>query len=169
MRMFPSLLTRAAVFTIFVVGFTGAALATTTTASFIVSANVLSACITSATALSFGNYSAASATALTGTSTVSVDCTTGTPYTVALNVGSGGGTFAARKLSSGTSTLNYNLFTSAANTSIWGDSTSSTVTMAGTGSGLLTANSLTVYGTVPISQDVVSGVYSSTVTVTVTY
>jgi spore coat protein U-like protein len=98
-----------------------------------------------------------------------VDCTTGTPYTVALNVGSGGGTFAARKLSSGTSTLNYNLFTSAANTSIWGDSTSSTVTMAGTGSGLLTANSLTVYGTVPISQDVVSGVYSSTVTVTVTY
>jgi spore coat protein U-like protein len=41
--------------------------------------------------------------------------------------------------------------------------------MAGTGSGLLTANSLTVYGTVPISQDVVSGVYSSTVTVTVTY
>jgi spore coat protein U-like protein len=140
-----------------------------TTGTFTVQAVINAACNVSATTLNFGAYNPGSASALTGTSTVSVYCTSGSPYTAALNVGSGGGTFATRTLSSGGSTLDFNLYRDAAYAQIWGDGTASTFTVAGTGSGLLTANTITVYGQVPISQDKPVGTYSSTITVTVNY
>ena len=146
-----------------------AAGAATTTGTFTVQAVINSACSVSATALNFGAYNPASATALTGTSTVSVYCTGGTPYTTALNVGSGGGTFATRTLSGGGQTLDFNLYRDASYSQIWGDGTASTFTVAGTGSGLLTANTITVYGQLPVSQDKPVGTYSSTITVTVNY
>ncbi len=146
-----------------------AAGAATATGTFTVQAVINSACSVSATALNFGAYNPASATALTGTSTVSVYCTGGTPYTTALNVGSGGGTFATRTLSGGGQTLDFNLYRDASYSQIWGDGTASTFTVAGTGSGLLTANTITVYGQLPVSQDKPVGTYSSTITVTVNY
>jgi hypothetical protein len=81
----------------------------------------------------------------------------------------GRGAFATRTLLSGSDTLNFNLYRDAAYSQVWGDGTASTYTVAGTGSGLLTANTLTVYGQVPISQDKPVGTYTSTITVTVTY
>jgi spore coat protein U-like protein len=143
--------------------------AATATGTFTVQAVINSACSVSATALNFGAYNPASGTALTGTSTVSVYCTGGTPYTTALNVGSGGGTFATRTLSGGGQTLNFNLYRDASYSQIWGDGTASTFTVAGTGSGILTANTITVYGEVPVSQDKPIGTYTSTITVTVNY
>lgn len=139
------------------------------TGTFTVQAVINAACNVSATTLNFGAYNPGSATALTGSSTVSVYCTSGSPYTAALNVGSGGGTFATRTLTSGGSTLNFNLYRDAAYAQIWGDGTASTYTVAGTGSGLLTANTITVYGQIPISQDKPIGTYTSTITVTVNY
>ncbi len=65
--------------------------------------------------------------------------------------------------------MNFNLYKDAAFTQVWGDGTASTFTVAGTGSGLLTANSLTVYGQIPVSQDKPTGTYSSLITVTVSY
>src|SRR5262249_49768916 len=128
------------------------------------------ACNVSATTLNFGAYNPGSGTALTGTSAVSVYCTSGSSYTAALNVGSGGGTFATRTLlSGGSTTLGFNLYWDAAYSQIWGDGTASTFTVAGTGSGLLTANTITVYGQIPISQDKPTGTYTSTITVTVNY
>ena len=147
----------------------GPAGAGTATGTFTVQAVINSACNVSATTLNFGAYSPTSATALTGSSTVSVYCTSGSPYTTELNVGSGGGTFATRTLLNGTYTLNFNLYRDAAYSQIWGDGTASTYTVAGTGSGLLTANTITVYGQIPISQDKPVGTYSSTITVTVSY
>jgi spore coat protein U-like protein len=143
--------------------------AATATGSFTVQAVINSACNVAATTLNFGTYNPGGASALTGSSTVSVYCTSGSAYTAALSVGSGGGTFAARTLSSGTDTLNFNLFRDAAYSQIWGDGTASTYTVAGTGAGLLTANTLTVYGQIPLSQDKPAGVYSSIITVTVSY
>lgn len=143
--------------------------ATTTTGSFTVQAVINSACNVSATTLNFGTYNPANASALTGTSTISVYCTSGSAYTTSLNVGSGGGTFAARTLSSGGNTLDFNLYRDAAYSQIWGDGTASTYTVTGTGSGLLTANTITVYGQIPISQDKSAGTYTSTITVTVSY
>lgn len=147
----------------------GAGATTTVTGTFTVQATISAACLVSATTLNFGTYNPASVTALTGTSTVSVNCTSGTPYTTALNVGSGGGTFATRTLLSGSDTLNFNLYRDSAYSQIWGDGSTSTYTVAGTGSGLLTANTITVYGQIPISQDKPVGSYTSLITVTVSY
>lgn len=141
----------------------------TATGTFTVQATIASACLVSATTLNFGTYSPSSASVLNGSSTISVNCTSGTPYTTALNIGSGGGTFTTRTLLSGSNTLNFNLYRDSAYSQVWGDGTASTYTVAGTGSGLLVSNNTTVYGQIPISQDKPTGVYSSLITVTVSY
>jgi spore coat protein U-like protein len=147
----------------------GNAGALTATNTFTVQAIINAACLVSATLLNFGSYDPTSGTALNGTSTVNVFCTGGTPYTTTLNIGTGGGTFATRTLLNGANTLNYNLFKDSAHAQIWGDGTSSTFTVTGTGNGILTANPITVYGQITTGQDKPVGTYASIITVTVTY
>jgi spore coat protein U-like protein len=141
----------------------------TATGTFTVQATIASACLVTANTLNFGAYSPTAATALAGSAVINVNCTSGSPFTTALNVGSGGGAFTARTLLSGSNTLNFNLYRDAAFSQVWGDGSGSTFTVAGTGSGLLTSNPLTVYGQIPISQDKPVGTYSSLITVTVSY
>jgi spore coat protein U-like protein len=141
----------------------------TATATFTVQATIASACLVTANLLNLGTYSPTAAAALTGSTTINVNCTSGSPFTAALNVGSGGGAFTGRTLLSGTNTLTFNLYRDAAFSQVWGDGTGSTFTVAGTGSGLLTANTINVYGSIPISQDKPVGTYSSLITVTITY
>ncbi len=161
-------------------GAASGASATTTTTTFTVSANVLKTCSVSAGNLAFGNYTPGGG-ALTSTSTVSVLCTNGTAFTAALNAGSTlGGTVAQRLMaeSGGSGTLQYNLYTTAAHSTVWGDGTGSSVTESGTGAGMATADSqsLTVFGQLPDNATnqaaPVTGAttaYSDTITVTVTY
>lgn len=139
------------------------------TTSFTASAVIAPLCTVVATNLAFGNYVPTAGAALTGTSTINVFCTSGTTYTILLSVGSGGGTFATRDMANGTNLMTYNLYTSAARTTIWGDGTLSTGTVGGTGVGLLTASPNTVFGSIPISQDLPAGTYQSIITVTVNY
>jgi len=146
-----------------------AANATTATGTFTVQAAIIAACNVSASTLNFGTYNPTSATALTGSSTLSIYCTSGSPYTASLNLGSGGGAFTGRTMLSGSDTLTFNLYRDSSYSQVWGDGTGSTFTVAGTGSGLLTANTVTVYGQIPISQDKPVGTYTSTITVTVSY
>jgi len=150
----------------------GVASAATATTTFAVTANLQSTCSTSATALAFPAYTPGGG-AKTANSTISVRCTKNTAYTVALNAGTTtGGAFAQRLLASGANTLQYNLYTSAALSSIFGDGTASTATSAGTGAGIGTANTVTVYGNLPDSatnQAAVPGNYTDTITVTVSY
>ncbi len=84
-------------------------------------------------------------------------------------MGSGtGASFANRRMAAGANLLNYNIYTTTARTTVWGDGTSSTSAITGTGSG--TAQSVTVYGRVTSGQtSVPAGSYSDTVAVTVTY
>jgi spore coat protein U-like protein len=146
------------------------AMALTATNTFNVTANIVAACTVTATNLGFGPYSPSGATAVTNTSTINTFCTVGTPYTLSLNVGTGGGSFTTtRKMANGASLMNYNLYTSAALTTVWGDGTNSTATVGGTGTGLLTAAPSTVYGSIPVGQDLPTGNYTSTIIVTVTY
>jgi spore coat protein U-like protein len=125
----------------------------------------------SAQALAFGGYDGTAAK--TGTSDISVRCSTGTTFTVELSAG--GGTFAQRLLSSsGSNTLQYNLFTTLAATTIWGDGTAGTGTRGGMGAGMASgsAQTLTVFGELPdnpYSQAAPSGNYSDLITVTVRY
>lgn len=69
------------------------------------------------------------------------------------------------RLTSGTDLLNYNLYTSATYTDIWGDGTSGTVTVWGKFLKNKPEN-MTVYGRIPSGQDVRAGTYTDTLTVT---
>ncbi len=147
--------------------------ATTTTTTFAVTATVLSTCSATAAALPFGTYTPG-AGGLAANSTISVKCTKNTPYTVALNVGTGtGAAFATgRLMSSGANTLQYNLYTSAAFATVFGDGTGTTATVAGVGAGVATATTTTVYGQLVDSaanQLAVPGSYTDTITVSVSY
>jgi spore coat protein U-like protein len=136
--------------------------------TFAVTAQVIDACDITANDLDFGNYSSISASNLDASSSLDVMCTNGTSYAVALNEGTtGGGAFTARLMTDGSNTLSYNLYTSSARTSVWGDGTGATLTVSGTGSGAL--QSLPVYGRVPASQNVPVGSYADTVTATISF
>lgn len=148
----------------------GAAQAGTATTTFAVTATVNSTCATTATALAFPPYTPGGG-AIAQSSTISVKCTKNTGYTVLLN-GGVGGTVAQRLMSSGANTLQYQLYTTIALGSVWGDGTGSSVTQTGTGAGVATTNTLTVYGQVPdnaTNQAAIPANYADTITVTVTY
>ena len=141
--------------------------AATGTASLGVSALVSSGCIVTALPLAFGSYDAQGASTLDASTSITVLCTLGTAYNVGLNAGGGtGATVATRKLTSGSNLLNYTLYTDANRTSVWGN-TIGTDTVSGTYA-LLQAP-YTVYGRIPSGQTVAAGIYTDTVTVTITY
>jgi spore coat protein U-like protein len=143
--------------------------AATTTTSFNVTAEVRSACNVNATALNFGIYDPSTGTSLAGNSTVNVSCTRTTPFTVALNAGNTG-SFTNRLMVSGANTLQYNLYTTAALTTVWGNGTAATATNSGAGTGVSTPVAFTVYGSIPSQPTAVPGTgYTDTVTVTVNY
>lgn len=145
------------------------ALAGTQSSNLGVSATVAANCTISTTALDFGSIDTLSATAVLGTGGVEIACTNGSSWTATADVGGGSGaTFATRRMTSGTDTLNYSLFTDSARTIVWGDGSSSTGVIASTGTGA--AQNITIYGRIPGSQTgVPAGDYSDTVAVTVTY
>jgi len=147
----------------------GLAVAATATTTLPVSASVISVCIgLTATSLTFGNYDPTSASPTYGSNSISMQCTLNNSYTIALNGGTtSGGTVALRKMTTGMQTLNYNLYTTSAHTVIWGDGSSGTSTVAGTGTGL--TQTYNVYGGIPVRQTSPAGVYSDVITVTVTY
>jgi spore coat protein U-like protein len=148
----------------------GAADAATDTTTFTVTATVGANCFVSATDLDFGSYTGVAA--LTSTADVNVRCTDDWPYTLTLSTGNG--TYGQRLLSNGTGTLEYNLFSEATYTNIWGDGTDGSTTVGGAGEGLSAANEVThrVYGELPNSvanQDAAAGTYTDSITVTITY
>jgi spore coat protein U-like protein len=137
----------------------------TATGALINTATVLSACAVVGSTIAFGNYTS---TQIDQTGNIAVVCTNGTSYTIGLDAGAGtGATTSVRKLS-GTlgGTLNYALYRDSGRTNNWG-STIGTDTQAGTGNGLI--QNLTVYGRIASAQTPLAGVYTDTVTVTLTY
>lgn len=147
------------------------AVAATTTATFQVTANVATQCTVSALDLGFGAVDPLGGN-VDQTTTVTVRCTKNTAYTVGLNAGTTtGATLAQRLMANGADTMNYNLYTNAGRTTIWGDSAIAPTWVSGTGAGLGTPQVLTVYGRVPSGQtDLAVGSYLETaITVTVTY
>ena len=136
--------------------------------TFQVTATVVASCSVIATDMNFGNFDGS--IDLAATSTINVTCTDDHPYAVALNAGSAAGsTIANRLLTNGSDTLAYNLYKEVAHSNIWGDTGADDVNDVGTG--LLTAVTHTVYGELPIAgnENASTGLYSSTITVTVTY
>jgi len=110
-------------------------------------------CTLTITTLNFGTYAA---TLLDGTATGKVTCAGG--WDIPFNAGTGaGGTETTRYMTGpGGAELAYHLFTDAARTNNWGNTTGNELT--GTGN----AN-ITVYGQIPAGQYVAQGTYTDTI------
>lgn len=156
---------------LFAVG--GAAVAEQSSGTFNVTARTRGNCLVSAQNLAFADYVPAAGD-VDAESQISVRCTTGTAFDVALNGGStAGGSIGQRLMASGSDVLQYNLYTDAARTTLWGDG-SEGVVVSGEGEGMSPAKAQikTVYGRLPDSlanQDAPPGDYSDVITVTVTF
>jgi spore coat protein U-like protein len=121
-------------------------------------------CAVSASTLNFPAYTGALSRA---TTTITTYCSTGLPYTIALNPGlAPGATVTTRQMTDGKATTNYALFSDSAYTVNWGQ-TPGTDTVAATGTSSVAQT--TVYGQIPAGQYPAPGSYSDTVTATVTY
>ena len=155
----------------------GSTLATT---SLAVSATVSQRCTIATGTLAFGNYdpviaNAASGADLlaTGANAVTVACTRGTSPAPTISLGAGlyPSSGFNRRMASGTNRLAYQIYTSSARTTVWGDGTSSTSTLsvATPVASMLTTQAFTAYGKIAKGQDVAVGSYTDTVTATVNF
>ncbi|SAL01122.1 secreted pili protein involved in motility and biofilm formation [Caballeronia calidae] len=138
------------------------------TATFDVTLTVENDCSMAANPLNFGSTGILDKN-LDQSGNLSVSCTKGTPYNVALDAGSASGsTVSQRKMSNaaGDASVSFNLYRDAARTQLWG-MTTDTDTVSGTGTG--GEQTHTVYGRVPTQDTPAPGAYSSTITATVVF
>ena len=133
-------------------------------------------CTATSTGVAFGGYSTTLVTPTDAAGSVSVRCTAllslTVNYTVDLATGSSG-SFTARSMLQGASVLSYNLYTTAARTTVWGNGTGGTGRISATGilvTPLTPHNATyTVFGRIPARQNVTIGSYIDTIVATVTY
>jgi spore coat protein U-like protein len=152
------------------IGLGQAATADTAIGPLAVDIVVSGACTVGASALTFPGASSAAIAAANqdATGNVTVNCTTGSVYTVQLGVGAGvGATLASRKMTAGAQLVNYSIYTTAGRTTVWGDGTAGSATVGGTGNGA--DQSLPAYGRIFAGQTVPAASYADTVNVTVVY
>ncbi len=147
------------------------ALAGSAPGSLAVTATVLDACLIVTTPVAFGNYSSSAATTTKATGTVTLTCTLGTTGTVTLGQGANAAsgstdTVPLRQMAFGTARLPYFLYQDSARSTVWGNTAATAVTQAGTG---LLGTAISVYGAIPISQNVPVGAYLDTVVATVSF
>jgi spore coat protein U-like protein len=153
------------------VTFAGSAHAAIETSTLDVSANVVPVCIVSTTPINFGDYD--SDTGVYANGDVTVACTSGTIYNIALDAGlyfSGVDRLVAD--GTGSNTIIYGLFKDSGFANPWGDSDFSNTfpdgaSLADTGIG--TAQPHTVYGDLSGGFTVPPDIYTDVVTVTVHY
>jgi len=133
-------------------------------------ATVRAACSVTATPIGFGNYLPFSAAPDDSSGSVAVHCTqlVGS-YAVALNAGLfGGGNFSHRQMSSGADKLGYQLYTTAARTTVWGDGTGGTATVSGNCFHACNT-SYTIHGRIPARQVARPGTYADVILATVSF
>ncbi len=144
----------------------GTAQSATKSTTFQVTANVSQNCVISASPLAFGIFNGTND--LANSTPITVYCTSGTAFAVGLNDGLNASAGLRRMAGTGTDYLAYNLYTTNAYSTVWDTSN----TVPGTGSGMTTAQTLTVYGRLLASDNtgaVGAGSYADTVTATITY
>ena len=137
-------------------------------------ARARAACNVSATGVNFGPYDVFSSVPRDSTGSVTVSCDEVPPPDPVISIGPSGnsGGFFPRKMrnSSGSGMLEYNLFTAPSMTSVWGDGAAGSDTVS-----LKNVHRqrppvvVPVYGRIPPGQNVPSGAYGDTLTVTITW
>jgi spore coat protein U-like protein len=110
--------------------------------------------------VSFGNYDWTVAAPTDTAGSMTYTCTS--TALVFLSTGSSGN-YTQRTMLSGTNSLGYNLYTDAARTQVWGDLfNGGTIQVAPAG----VPATLSVYGRIPAGQNVATGSYTDSITVT---
>ena len=133
--------------------------------SFGVNATVLKSCTVSAADMSFGAVGDLAA-AVDGETALSVQCTRGTGYAVALNGGLAGASDpTARQMTAGSRSITYGLYQDSARGTPWGVATAATLG----GTGTAATQVIPVYGRVPVQATPPPGTYNDTIVVSVTY
>lgn len=133
-----------------------------------IDATIIGGCIVKPAVLSFGSLSAGSTTSLDQDTNIDVLCNNGVdPTSISLAP-----VTAARKLTSGTSTVDYELYTTAARTTVW--NTTNTVnpdaSVLITTPLLVSGNTLKVYGRIgSVPAGALLGAYAGAETITVTF
>ncbi len=160
--MKKTLQTRLALTTMAALMANGAAQAETTNSNFQVGVDVVATCSISAADMTFSQITTGTTSANDAQSELTVNCSDGAPYSVALSNGdnySGG-----RRLSNGATFINYELYKDNSRSALW--STASALSAMGTGSN----QTHTVYGRILAGQAVPNmGSYADTIVATVTY
>ncbi len=135
--------------------------------AFTVSADVQSSCEVDAAALDFGSIPHAITAPVDRETDLSVRCTASTAYSIRLDNGMGAGASgpADRRMSFGLNTIRYGLYQNSSRTTPWGDTLSND--LEGTGAG--TDQTYTIYGRIHAGQNLVAGIYSDAVIITVEY
>ena len=124
------------------------------------------ACTVSTTSVAFGTYNPNSTTALDGTGAVNLNCPSNVKQGPVISISTGNsGSYAERRMNSGANVLRYNLYTSAARTTVWGNGTSGTARVTAP----IRQSSTPVHGRISAGQNVRAGTYTDTLTVTVTF
>jgi len=130
------------------------------------------ACTVTATGVTFGPYDVFVTAPLDSTGTVTVRCDQAPPADVVIAIGPSGtsGAFIPRQMRTASSPdrLNYNLFTNAGRSTVWGNGAPGTSTVFLKN---VTKNRpvvTTIYGRIPAGQDVSVGSYTDSLTVTIT-
>lgn len=134
-------------------------------------AGSITSCTVTAVGVAFGTYTPMQLTPLDINGAVNIACTGVTGRnTVTIDLSTGGSNnYLTRQLTTGSYTLNYNLYFDAAYSQVWGNGTGGSVE----GSAIIKRNtpnaSLPVYGAIAPSQDPAPGSYGDTILVTVNY
>jgi spore coat protein U-like protein len=122
--------------------------------------------------IAFNTYSAAALSPTDANGTVQIKCPLGIgllpSFTVALSAGTSGG-FSPRDMAMGTDRLGYNIYTTSGYSTVWGDGTGGSVTQSYSAIISLGTISFTAFGQIPTGQYVATGMYTDSITVTVTY
>ena len=119
-------------------------------------------------ALSFGSYDPTglqATSALTASASFTIRCTKNTTATMTIDNGVNASNSQRRMTDGAGDYLNYQLYSDPAYTTVW----DLTNTVSYTSTSAATAQTETVYGSVPAAQDVAVGNYSDTVTITAAY
>ncbi len=134
-------------------------------------------CTVSTTSVAFGAHNPLLAANNDSTGNVRVACGgvvgLSIPFTIAVAAGTSG-TMSARQMASGAARLNYNIYTSGARTTVWGDGSGATATVAGSILldlfGSSPPQDFPVHGRIPGSQGgVAPGSYADALVVTLTW
>ncbi len=138
---------------------------------FLWSSEVHAVCRVSTTSINFGSYDVFSSIASTSTGTITLSCSPQADVTIGISNSSDSGTYFPRRMqhNSLSDTLEYNLYTSANRTQVWGDGNHGTSDTHFLNVRNNNNTPIIIYGLIPALQNISTGVYSDQLVVTITY